>query len=72
MKPTFSFFAAASLLLLAALTSAQAQVPTDAADVKPLLPGLTAPAFSATTASGDTFTLDPASMERPAVLIFYR
>ncbi|MEM7708633.1 MAG: peroxiredoxin-like family protein [Pseudomonadota bacterium] len=72
MKPTSSFIVAASLLLLAALTSAQAQVPTDAADVKPLLPGLTAPAFSATTASGDTFTLDPADMERPAVLIFYR
>ncbi len=72
MKPRSSLIAAVSLLLAAVLTPAQAEVPSDAADVKPLLPGLTAPAFSATTASGDTFTLDPQNMERPAVLIFYR
>lgn len=65
-------FGAATLALILSLNPVSAQVPADAADVRPLLPGAAAPAFSATSATGDTFTLDPAAMERPAVLIFYR
>ena len=49
-----------------------AQVPTNAADVRPLLPGADAPSFEATDAYGRTFVFDPAALERPAVLIFYR
>ncbi len=47
-------------------------VPDDAADVRPLLPGAQAPAFRATNAYGEEFGFDPAALERPAVLIFYR
>ncbi len=65
-------FATAVLACFAFVGVAVAEVPTDANDVKPLLPGLKAPAFSATTATGDTFNLDPENMQRPAVLIFYR
>ncbi|MEM9533793.1 MAG: peroxiredoxin-like family protein, partial [Pseudomonadota bacterium] len=61
------------LPLLAALSWAHAgEVPTDASEVQPLLPGTSAPKFTAATAAGETFSLDPAAMERPAVLIFYR
>ncbi|MFK7956251.1 MAG: peroxiredoxin-like family protein [Lysobacterales bacterium] len=65
-------FAAAVLACAAFFGVALAEVPNDANDVKPLLPGLTAPMFSAVTATGDTFSLDPDNMQRPAVLIFYR
>lgn len=63
---------ALAMYLTVALNVAVAQVPSDAADVRPLLPGLTAPAFSIKTATGENFSLDPANMQRPAVLIFYR
>ena len=48
------------------------EVPTNANEVRPLLPGSDAPAFSATNAYGETFSFDPQNLQRPAVLIFYR
>ncbi len=60
------------VVLLGLVARVTAGVPTDAADVRPLLPGAHAPAFQATDAYGQTFAFDPAALERPAVLIFYR
>ena len=48
------------------------EVPDKADLVHPLLPGSNSPAFTATNAYGETFNFDPANLERPAVLIFYR
>ncbi len=59
-------------LLLCLIGAAQAEVPSDAADVRPLLPGARAPAFQAINADGETYKFDPAALERPAILIFYR
>ena len=48
------------------------EVPDNADQVRPLLPGSNAPAFAATNAYGDAFNFEPAKLQRPAVLIFYR
>ena len=61
---------AALLLFCGSLLAAD--VPNDAAQVHPLLPGTNAPAFKATNAYGDTFDFDPENLDRPAILIFYR
>ena len=47
-------------------------VPHDPNQIRPLLPGQQAPEFSAIDARGETFRFDPAALERPAVIIFYR
>jgi peroxiredoxin len=61
------------LFLLSCIPAAHAgDVPDNARDVRPLLPGDQAPAFSATDAYGNTYRFDPAGLERPAVLVFYR
>jgi peroxiredoxin len=62
---------AAALLLFCGLLSA-AEVPNEASQVHPLLPGSDAPAFTAVNAYGESFDFDPKALERPAVLIFYR
>ncbi|MDJ0653727.1 MAG: peroxiredoxin-like family protein [Xanthomonadales bacterium] len=48
------------------------EVPTDANDIRPLLPGQSAPSFEATDAYGETYTFASDSLERPAIIIFYR
>ena len=49
-----------------------ADVPDSADQIRPLLPGSKAPAFTATNAYGEGFNFEPANLQRPAVLIFYR
>ena len=67
MKPIQIF-----LLLICCGALWAAEVPDNADQVRPLLPGSNAPAFTATNAYGKAFNFDPANLQRPAVLIFYR
>ncbi|MEE4174216.1 MAG: peroxiredoxin-like family protein [Xanthomonadales bacterium] len=62
-------------LLLAFSTLALADrtdIHAAAEDVQPLLPGMTAPAFELRTADDQPFPFDPAGMERPVVVTFFR
>ncbi len=52
--------------------TASPAVPTDPTQVKPVQPGAPAPAFDARTVSGEPFHFDPAKLQKPALLIFYR
>ena len=65
-----------SLIALVLLTVAAAvsagDVPDEATGVRPLLPGMTAPAFETQTRTGETFAFDPEALERPVVIMFYR
>ena len=63
------------LIVLAAAASAlafAADVPGDANDVRPLLPGMMAPAFEARTRTGEPFVFDPAALKQPVIIMFYR
>ncbi len=63
-----------TLFLMTVLTNhASAKDYFDQADqVTPLLPGMSIPAFSAQTPEGKTINFDPANLEKPFVLTFYR
>ena len=61
-----------TLLFLAPIGLVSAEVPDDAWQVSPLLPGQAAPAFNAPSATGGDFDFDPSNLEKPMVLIFYR
>ncbi len=43
-----------------------------AEQVQPLLPGMKAPSFTVQDVEGNTVAIDPASLEKPLVLTFYR
>ncbi len=71
----------AGIALLAAFAAAcaptDAGVPGDATQVRPLLPGMSAPAFTARRADGSDFRFEPPGLkkerlEKPVVLTFYR
>lgn len=47
-------------------------VPDNPELVRPVLPGMKAPAFSLTAADGSNYTFNPDELEKPVVLIFYR
>jgi peroxiredoxin len=47
-------------------------VPIDPSKVKPLQSGAAAPAFDVRTATGEPFNFNPKSLQKPALLIFYR
>lgn len=64
--------AAAAALTLSIAASVQAEVPDNAADVRPLLTGAKAPEFSAVAADGSQFTFNPDALEKPAIITFYR
>jgi peroxiredoxin len=49
-----------------------ADVPDDPADVRPLLPGMSMPAFSASDPDGNERRYAPGELERPLVVTFYR
>ncbi|MCF6299605.1 MAG: AhpC/TSA family protein [Proteobacteria bacterium] len=49
-----------------------AEIPTNANDVKPLLPGMKIPLIIAKNASGETITLDAENLDKPFVINFYR
>jgi len=71
-----TFFVLLLLCPLVASTSAQAagreSVHASPNDVQPLLPGMSAPAFTVTGKGGQVLNFDPASMSKPVVLTFYR
>lgn len=61
------------LMSLVMSTAPHAKNYFDQADqVTPLLPGMSIPAFQAKTPEGKTITFDPATLEKPFVLTFYR
>jgi len=47
-------------------------VAKDAESVTPLLPGMSAPAFTARDVQGEPFHFDPAALRKPVALVFYR
>ena len=67
--------ASACLLAFAGSVLAQSQrtdIHMQAADVQPLLPGMEAPAFDVLNARGEAVHYDPAHMNKPLVLSFFR
>lgn len=61
------------LLLAVLLASCSPQdVPRDPHDIRPLLPGMTVPAFSAPDSDGHTYVFEPGEAEKPLVVTFYR
>jgi len=52
--------------------TASSDVPMAAEDVSPLLPGTEAPSFTVLTSESETLEFNTTSLERPAVLLFYR
>jgi len=61
-----------ALLGIALAMSAQADLPTDPAQVRPLTVGSRAPAFSGTSTDGTVRTFSPDGYQRPTIVIFYR
>lgn len=61
-----------ALVSIAFAISAQAHVPTDPAQVRPLAVGVHAPLFSATRIDGTVRVFKPDGYARPAIVIFYR
>ncbi len=59
-------------LLLCATQSFADGVAKDAESVTPLLPGLSAPAFTARDTQGEAFEFKPDALEKPVALVFYR
>ena len=57
---------------IAFVMSAQAQVPTDPAQVRPLAVGVHAPLFFGTRTDGAVRVFKPGGYARPAIVIFYR
>jgi len=60
------------LLLLAQSITSHAEIFSSADDVRPLLPGMAAPEFRVIDVDGNEVEVDPASIEKPVVLTFYR
>ena len=44
----------------------------DASEVRPLLPGMAAPAFNLRDATGAAISFDPAQLQKPVILTFFR
>ncbi len=65
-------FATTALLALNAFAGERTDVHASAQDARPLLPGMTAPAFETTAADGSTVAFTPGEAEKPIVLTFYR
>ena len=70
-KRSQALFALTTALLLCT-GAARAEIAASAEETSPLAAGGAAPAFTARNADGSDFILDPSSLERPAMLIFYR
>lgn len=61
-------FVAAAL----ATPASYAEIAASAEETQPLPAGVAAPSFTARNADGSDFFFDPSSLDRPAMLIFYR
>ncbi len=73
MNTAFRLFA--SILLLSCIGASQtalASVPDDPTAITPLAAGDTAPAFTVRQADGADFHFDPAQLDKPVIMIFYR
>lgn len=55
-----------------AAPASHAEIAASAEETQPLPAGVAAPSFTARNADGSDFVFDPAALERPAMLIFYR
>lgn len=64
----------AIVCLAAALAApaSHAEISASAEETQPLPAGVAAPSFTARNADGSDFVFDPSSLDRPAMLIFYR
>ena len=71
IKQSQALFALTIALLLGA-GAAHAEIAVSAEETDPLPAGGAAPGFTARNADGSDFVFDPAALERPAMLIFYR
>jgi peroxiredoxin len=71
-----ALFATLALFLVAgcgqAPEASRVAVPDDPANVRPLLPGMTVPAFTAPDPDGRERRFAPGELERPLVVTFYR
>ncbi len=72
MRNHLTFSASMLVVLALVVAAARAASPDDAAKVKPLMVGATAPAFTAREADGSTFRFRPGKLARPVMFIFYR
>lgn len=64
-----------AILCLAATLAApasHAEIAASAEETQPLPAGVAAPAFTARNADGSNFVFNPSTLDRPAMLIFYR
>jgi len=60
------------LALALAAPASHAEIAASAEETQPLPAGIAAPSFTARNAEGSDFVFDPSSLDRPAMLIFYR
>ena len=60
------------LMLLFSSFAAVAEVPTNANDVKPLLPGMTIPDMKVFNVKGEVVNITATSLEKPFIFTFYR
>ncbi|MDT8450532.1 MAG: peroxiredoxin-like family protein [Wenzhouxiangellaceae bacterium] len=61
-----------ALLLLAVPVIVAAEIFSGPEEVRPVLPGMAAPAFRVLDVDGNAIEVDPAALEKPVVLTFYR
>jgi len=69
---TFSLFFIAAFPGQLPAQDARTAIHQKAEQVQPLLPGMKAPSFTVQDVEGNTVAIDPASLEKPLVLTFYR
>jgi len=61
-----------ALILLLTPLSGAAEIFATPEEVRPVLPGMTMPAFAVVDVDGNRHEIDPAGLEKPIVLTFYR
>jgi peroxiredoxin len=74
IKKTLLFAVLLALCLPGALAAQtdRTRIHDSADQVEPLLPGMRAPSFQVRNARGETVTFDPAAMEKPLIITFFR
>ncbi|MCG8435595.1 MAG: redoxin domain-containing protein, partial [Gammaproteobacteria bacterium] len=68
----FGVFALASFLTACGGGEPVVEIPLEPEDVRPLLVGTQAPAFTVQDPEGAAFKFDPENLEKPVLMIFYR
>lgn len=72
LVPFFSLFLLAALPGQLPAHDARTAIHEQAEQVQPLLPGMMAPAFTVRDVEGNAVAFDPASLDKPLVLTFFR